>query len=376
MKKTYQAIILGPGGVGKTRGCNALMHILKSLGFRTSEVKPWTEDLVVTSNYVIHNAVIPANYFPGIPYNLQLVIYDMGGQFKYKEMWKSLAEDTDAIIAVVDMTRSNTLKQIPLMLPTGIMEGVPVRLVVNKADLYADFSRDTEKIAHSIFNKLQKTVSNGVVNYRITYRGDGNFIFAGWQYRYGDIINVSRNLKFDNEGNAAMRLADFEVVCAEAFKEVLPELSDHNGNLFGREFTLQIFNIVYSWMTKSVDVLSEDILIGSHLEAPPFIAWGEDPDAEIPKVNKLTREAILTGVQRMLIEENDMMDMVIKLRTQGYNFNIDDRLSWDFTSAFITDEDPSLTYKPINKAFMPPYFIKSMIEYAEAKETGEESYFI
>ena len=176
MRNTYQIIILGPGGAGKTKGTNTLLNILQTLGFHTSEIKPWTETMVTTSSYVIHNFTVPKGYF-GNEEALKISIYDMGGQFKYRDMWKMHAEDTDAIVAVVDMTRKTTLKQIPLMLPKGIMEGVPVRLIVNKADLYTEFAGKSEMIANQLYAMFQQTLSSGMVDYIVSYKGEEKFIF-------------------------------------------------------------------------------------------------------------------------------------------------------------------------------------------------------
>ena len=109
MKNTYKIIVLGPGGVGKTKGTTTLIEILQSIGFETSWVKPWTEDMVTTSNYVVHNFTIPNNYFGEIKKELYVSVYDLGGQFKFEEMWLMHAYDTDALVVTVDMTRRTTL---------------------------------------------------------------------------------------------------------------------------------------------------------------------------------------------------------------------------------------------------------------------------
>ncbi len=373
MKNTYQVIILGPGGVGKTRGTGALLKILSSRGFTTSEVKPWTEEMVVTSNYVIHNFIVPRNYFPDIDESLNISLYDMGGQFKYRDMWINLAEDTDAIIVCVDVTRKNTLKQVPLMLPKGIMQNVPVRLIVNKADLYADFSAYADQISVAIYKIIQAAVEEGLVNYKIKYRGTSLFTFGEKEYKYGDIIHVLRPLEIDKDGDASIKLADFEVITALAFKELIPNITEHNGNLFGREFTLQMFDVIYSWLHQTTTILDDDMIMTAHMEAPPFISWAEDPEIFLPKVNKISLNAIKKCVNSMLIEDTDLLEMIKDLREQGYNLDANDRHTWEFTSAHIMQEDPDLTYKPINKAMMPPYFIKAMIEYSESKE--EDDYF-
>lgn len=376
MKKVYQIIILGPGGVGKTRGTSALLNILNARGFYTSEVKPWNESMVVTSNYVIHNFIVPANYFPDITEPLNVAIYDMGGQFKYKEMWESLAQDTDAIVVCVDVTRKNTLKQVPLMLPKGIMEGVPVRLIVNKADLYTEFLSMIDPVSDAIYQIIQATVDEGLVNYKMVYRGDQKFKFMGKEYKYGETIHVVRGLEEDPSGDYSIRLADFEVIAALAFKSVIPNITDHNGNLFGREFTLQIFDVIYSWLNQTSTILDDEMIMTAHMEAPPFISWGEDPKIFLPKINKISLDAIKSCVSSMLIEDSDLLDMINNLRHKGYNLDPEDGNTWAFTSAHVLDENPNYTFKPINKAMIPPYFIKMMIDYSDTKdELDEDDYF-
>jgi len=358
--------------VGKTKGTNTLLNILQSLGFQTSEVKPWTEAMVTTSSYVIHNFTIPKGYF-GNDAKLKISIYDMGGQFKYKEMWQMHAEDTDAIVAVVDMTRKTTLKQIPLMLPQGIMEGIPVRLIVNKADLYTEFSNKSEEVANQIFAILQQVKSMGMVDYAVSYKGEEKFVFNSKIYRYGDQVPVMRPLTTDDFGNMAAHIADFEVIIAAAFRQALPDITEHNAYLFGREFALLVFDVLYS--NEENDMLSDDLIESAHNEAPPFLAWGNDPEVLVP-LGLLDAETILKTVNTMLIDEHDLWTMVERLQQQGYNIDVGDEKSWALTSAMLFDEDDDVNYKPMHKAVLPPYFIKKMVEYSESKDDDDEDFFV
>jgi GTPase SAR1 family protein len=377
MQKTYQIIVLGPGGVGKTKGTLMMMKIFNQLGFRTSEVKPWSEDLVVTSNFVIHNIKIPKKYFPDHDLDLNLSVYDIGGQFKYKTMWKDLAEDTDAIVVIVDTTRKNTLKQVPLMLPKGIMAGVPVRLIVNKADLYGEFSNNADDFATTIHEGIRKAIADEGVYYEVKYRGDKEFEFSGKKYKYGDMIEVVRPLERNSLRELTIKLADIEIIAARAFKEVLPSLSEHNCYLFGREFTLQLFDIVYSYINQTDSALTDEVIELAHFEAPPFISWGQDPQGNIPRIDHIKFDAIREAVENMLITEKDIVDMVQKLRKQGYNLDINDDRNWALSSCQIQEDDPDVTYKPINKAMLPPYFVRMMVDYGTKKDTErEESYFV
>lgn len=378
MKNTYQIIILGPGGVGKTKGTITLMNILQNLGFETSEVKPWSESMVTTSNYVIHNFTIPVGYFPDIHDELHIVVYDLGGQFKYREHWIKFASETDGIISTVDLTRKTTLHQMSIMLPKEIMKDVPVRLIVNKADLYADFSSNIENIANHIDSRLQQTKAIGMVDYSVIYRGEENFVFNSKIYRYGDRIQVMRPLMLDDNNNQSIKMGDLEAIVSQAFKMAMPNLTEHNSYLFGREFTLQAFNIMYEMIDSSSTLLSDDIIEQAHLEAPPFISWGSDPDSFMP-LEVLTEEIIRQAVKSMIIGEEDLWAMVKKLRRQGYNIDIDDEKSWSLTSAIVFEDNPNLPYKPMHKAILPPYFIHKMIEYNKRKESGlddDEDYFV
>lgn len=377
MRETYQIIVLGPGGVGKTKGTHMLIQYLSSIGLQTSEVKPWSEDLVVTSNYVIHNFILPEGYFPNHPNSMNISIYDMGGQFKYKDMWKKLADDTDGILVVVDMTRKTTLQQVPLMLPKGIMENVPVKLLVNKADLYTSFARSVDALTDAMYSYFNQAIDDTGIYYDLKYRGENPFNFQGQIFKYGDLISVLRHFEMDETGNFLIRLADLEIIAARAFKSVLPNLTEHNAALFGREFTLQLFDVVYSWLEQTDTVLTDDIIMLAHMEAPPFISWGDDPDVVIPKFNKITKEAIKTVIQAMLIEDKDVVDMVEHLQNLGYNLNINKEEAWSLTSAQITQEDPSVPYKPINKKMITPSFIKMMLDYnTNIKiQTNDEFFF-
>ncbi|MHA2402943.1 MAG: Rab family GTPase, partial [Candidatus Kariarchaeaceae archaeon] len=282
MRDTYQIIVLGPGGVGKTKGTTTLLGILQNLGFRTSDVKPWSEDLVTTSSYVIHNFTIPNSYFKDFDNDFHIVLYDLGGQFKYREHWQKFAKDTDAIVSVVDLTRKTTLQQMAIMLPKGIMQDVPVRLIVNKGDLYRDFNHNVETVATHIDSRIQQVRALNTVDYNVMYRGEENFIFNSKIYRYGDRIEVMRPLELDDQDNLAIKMGDLESIVAQAFKAALPQLTEHNSYLFGREFTLQAFNLLYELIDQSSTLLSDDIIEQAHLEAPPFISWGSDPDSMMP----------------------------------------------------------------------------------------------
>ncbi|MCY3413564.1 MAG: GTPase domain-containing protein [Candidatus Heimdallarchaeota archaeon] len=376
MVQTYQIIILGPGGVGKTKGTHALMSILNSMGYRTSDIKPWSEDMVVTSNFVIHNFIIPSSAeWTGVNEDLKVVLYDMGGQFKYKEMWLSLAEDTDGIICVCDMTRKSTLKQIPLMLPYRMMEGVPIRLIVNKADLYVEFSNKARAVAQEIHRLFQEVLLTGFVNYSVTYRGKGIFHYNNRNYKYGDTIHIFRRLEKDKFGDLSIRLCDFEVIAGLAFKTVMPDITEHNANLFGREFMIQMFPLVSKMIMNQSVGLTDSLLIEAHAEAPPFIAWGQDPSAFIPKLNKISLELILDGVQNMLIEDQDLLSMIDFLKKEGHNMNNADQDVFAMTSSYIDQEIPDLSYKPINLAMLTPPYIQDLIVYSYNK-VSESDFFI
>ncbi|MHA2248892.1 MAG: GTPase domain-containing protein [Candidatus Kariarchaeaceae archaeon] len=376
MRDTYQIIVLGPGGVGKTKGTITLMNILQNLGFRTSEVKPWSEDMVTTSNYVIHNFTVPDDYFQEFDEPFYIVLFDLGGQFKYREHWLKFASETDAIISVVDITRKTTLQQMAIMLPQGIMKDVPVRLIVNKGDLYLDFLNNLDTIADHIHSTIQQTKALGMVNYSVLYRGEENFVFNSKVYKYGDRITIMRPLSTDESGNKSIKMGDLEAMVAQAFIVALPNLNEHNSYLFGREFTLQAFNIMYELIDSSSTLLSDDIVEQAHLEAPPFISWGSDPDSFMP-LDILTPEIINQSVKSMLIEDQDLWAMVKRLRRQGYNIDVDDERSWSLTSAILQDENPDVPYKPMHKAILPPFFIKKMIDYSLTKSSdNEEEYFV
>lgn len=375
MRNTYQIIVLGPGGVGKSIGTNTLMVILKSLGFETSEVKPWTEAMVTTSSYVIHNFTIPANYFEQFKSPLKVVVYDLGGQFKYKEMWKLHAEDTDAIVAVVDMTRRTTLLQIPIMLPKGTMEGIPVRIIVNKADLFADFTRSTENIANQILATIQQTQSSGIVDYSVKYKGTEKFVFNGKVYRYGETISIMRQLEKDELGTVMIKISDLEALVAHAFRIAMPNITEHNSFLFGREFTLQAFDAIYQKEISAVSMLTDELIEMAHNEAPPFISWGNDPDVALP-LWELKHDVITSAVNAMLIEEDSLWKMIEKLREAGYNIDVQDDTSWALTSAMLFEENPEVNYKPMHKAVLPPYFIHQMVEYSKKKDAAEEEFFV
>lgn len=376
--KTYQILILGPGGVGKTRATITLMGILRTLGFETSEIKPWSEDMVTTSNYIIHNFTIPKGYFPGIEEELKVVIVDLGGQFKYQDSWIKFANDTDAIVTAVDITRKSTLQQMALMLPQDMLKEVPVRLIVNKGDLFYDFYNSIEEITNHIESRIQQTKALNLVEYSVPYRGEENFIFNSKVHKYGDIIDVMRPLEVDDQNNLSLKMGDLEAIVAQAFQIALPDLNEHNSFLFGREFTLQAFNLLYKMIDADSSLLSDDIIEQAHLEAPPFISWGSDPDSTMP-VDVLSHEIINKAVSSMMMEDKDLWIMVKRLKSQGYNIDVDDERSWSLTSANQFEEDPELPYKPMHKAILPPFFINKIIEYNKKKESKldeEEDYFV
>jgi small GTP-binding protein len=378
MKNTYQIIVIGPGGVGKTKGTTSLMNILQNLGFDTSEVKPWNESMVTTSNYVIHNFVIPGKYFPDISEPLNISLVDTGGQFKFREQWIKFAKDSDGIVSTVDLTRKTTLQQMAIMLPQDIMKDVPVRLIVNKGDLYSDFIANVDNIASHIDSRLQQVKAMNTVDYTVVYRGEENFIFNSKIYKYGDMINVMRPLIVDENENSSIKMGDLESVVAQAFKMALPNLSDHNSYLFGREFTLQAFNLLYELIDTTSTLLSDDIIEQAHLEAPPFISWGSDPDSTMP-MDVLNYDIIKRSVESMIIDDKDLWKMVKRLRRTGFNIEVDDENSWSLTSAMIFEDDPNIPYKPMHKAILPPFFIQKMIDYSKKKEEeikAEEEYFV
>lgn len=375
MRNTYQIIVIGGGGVGKTMGTNTLMVILKSLGFETSDVKPWTESMVTTSSYVIHNFTIPANYFEEFDHSIKIVIYDLGGQFKYKEMWKLHTEDTDAIVTVVDMTRMTTLLQMPIMLPKGLMEGVPVRLIVNKADLFSEFTKNIPVIADHIFATIEQTKTLGIVDYSVKYKGTEKFVFNSKIYRYGDEISILRKLEKDQFDNLIIRIGDLEALIARAFTKALPKITEHNSFLFGREFTLQAFDVIYKKEISENSMLTDELLEMAHNEAPPFISWGVDPEVTLP-LWEMTNDVIVEAVNAMMIEEDKLWTMIERLREAGYNIDIADEKSWALTSAMLFEDNPNVNYQPMHKAVLPPYFIAQMVAYNKKKQEEDEEFFV
>jgi hypothetical protein len=122
-------------------------------------------------------------------------------------------------------------------------------------------------------------------------------------------------------------------------------------------------------------MLTDDLIESAHTEAPPFISWGNDPEVLVP-MGTLNYDIIKQAVDSMLIEDNDLWQMVVQLRDQGYNINIQDEQSWSLTSATIYEDNPNVNYKPMHKAVLPPYFIRNMIQYNKQKTAAEEDFFV
>ncbi|MHA1557330.1 MAG: ADP-ribosylation factor family protein [Candidatus Heimdallarchaeota archaeon] len=118
-RKTKEAnmTVCGLANAGKTSVINYLMY-------------GHSKSTIPTMGVNINNIEFP---------NLQLNIFDLGGQTGFRNFWAQINEKSDAVVYIVDGSDERNLDEsrevFHKVVETQINEGIPVLVLLNKADL-------------------------------------------------------------------------------------------------------------------------------------------------------------------------------------------------------------------------------------------------
>ncbi|MHA1157022.1 MAG: ADP-ribosylation factor family protein [Candidatus Heimdallarchaeota archaeon] len=118
-KKTKEAnmTVCGLANAGKTSIINYLMY-------------GDSKSTIPTMGVNINNIEFP---------NLQLNIFDLGGQRGFRNFWAQINERSDAVVYIVDGSDESNFDEsrevFHKVIETQINEGIPVLVLLNKADL-------------------------------------------------------------------------------------------------------------------------------------------------------------------------------------------------------------------------------------------------
>ncbi|KAJ8102308.1 ADP-ribosylation factor family-domain-containing protein [Lipomyces tetrasporus] len=139
-KEEYSVLILGLDNAGKT----TLLEKLKSIYNDGRSLSP--EKIVPTVGQNVGHITIN---------NMNLKIWDVGGQENLRTLWKAYYAECHAIVFVVDSTDRARIEECRDTLRTIVThqdtEGIPVLMLANKQD--RDDSLEVEDIKE-IFNKI------------------------------------------------------------------------------------------------------------------------------------------------------------------------------------------------------------------------------
>ncbi|KAK9453406.1 ADP-ribosylation factor family-domain-containing protein [Dipodascopsis uninucleata] len=167
-KEEYSVLILGLDNAGKT----TLLEKLKSIYNAGRSVDP--EKIVPTVGQNVGHITIN---------NIQLKLWDVGGQHSLRTLWNEYYAECHAIVFVVDSTDRPRIEECKDTLRSVVThqdtEGIPVLMLANKQD--RDDSLEVEDIKE-IFNKIAEHI--GARDSRVlpisALKGDGVKEAADW----------------------------------------------------------------------------------------------------------------------------------------------------------------------------------------------------
>lgn len=100
---------------------------------------------------VSKKVVEPSNAPPGGPKKVEMILFDVMGQRKLRELLvESYFKGAQALLAVWDVTRPETLRELPgwIELAQEVAGPIPVVIATNKVDLSPDRDIETAELDH------------------------------------------------------------------------------------------------------------------------------------------------------------------------------------------------------------------------------------
>src|SRR5512136_285731 len=98
---------------------------------------------------VSKKVVEPANPPPGGPQKVEMILFDVMGQRRLRELLvESYFKGAQALLAVWDVTRPETLRELPVWIEMAqeVAGPIPVVIATNKVDLSPDRQIETEEL--------------------------------------------------------------------------------------------------------------------------------------------------------------------------------------------------------------------------------------
>jgi len=143
----WKVVVVGDGGVGKT---TLVFRYMKNL---------WIPNLKETIGAEFHSKIVE---YKG--HKINMVLWDIAGQEKFKDVRKEHIRGCDCAIVMYDMTRMNTLFNVPMwveMIRESSSSNAPILLVGGKYDAFFFTENETtndkeRKLLDDDFKKVKK----------------------------------------------------------------------------------------------------------------------------------------------------------------------------------------------------------------------------
>ncbi|MFX0093777.1 MAG: GTP-binding protein [Candidatus Hodarchaeota archaeon] len=304
--------ITGSGGSGKTRLIITAGATAQDKDIRVDNLTPWSEEFVST---------VGGQFFNFGPFKAktenqfyQFAVWDLGGQIRYSDVRKVYLEGTDAILAVVDISRKYSLQILrSAMLRTEVKEvcgnRVPILICGNKADLRDLILTHVDEIAQVIYTCLQEIIEEKMIKYQINIK-------IGPEKGVKKFQSQIRQLN----DRPALRVADFEVVVYKALLEYVEKsenqesFTNMNLKLLARELWFVLTDALFEEIRG--DKLPYSLLERASLGSPLFREYTKDPDVLVPIDWSLKHLKNL--IKSLIIQKNDLKKFIEELKSEGY----------------------------------------------------------
>jgi small GTP-binding protein len=309
MSTNLKINLIGPWGSGKTRLLITAGQTILGHGWPVENLIIWTEELVSTigGHYVnfgplkIEDEVEP----------LSFAVWDLGGQNRYTSVRKVYLEETNGILAVIDLCRAHSLEilvnaMLKQEVRTVCEENIPICLVGNKIDLRAEILDKKGELATLIWEHLEKVQDQQELSAEVhvkTGPEKGKREIAIDKAKIGD--------------RTALKAADLEIILFNLLKDnyLGDTFTEMNLKLLSREFWVTMANTVLQ-ETLSYDI-PYTVLEKANLDPPLFKEYLKDPEILIPI--DWSEEELKQMVQDSLLSMDILNKAANELGAAGYN---------------------------------------------------------
>ncbi|MHA2296269.1 MAG: GTP-binding protein [Candidatus Hodarchaeales archaeon] len=311
MSTNLKVNLIGPGGTGKTKLLVTAGQMILKHGWPVENMIMWSEEMVSTiGGHFVNFGPLKIDTTSDIEAH-SFSIWDLAGQIRYADVRKVYLEGTNGILAVVDLSRAQSLEiLIEEMLKQEVRavceENVPICLVGNKMDLRDEIMDKKRELASLIQDHLDDILSHEEIQENVTikigpHKGKQN-------------VKITKLTIGDR---SALKAADAELILFNLLKEHYTgnSFTQMNLKLLSRQFWVTMANMFFK------DTLTHEapfeFLEQSNLGAPLFKEYLKNPDILVPL--DWSKEEIRQMIQDSLLSMNELNKTANELVTSGFN---------------------------------------------------------